>query len=90
MKINQVRLRRLHKALVPFVVLPLLLTLTTGMLFQIADASDRTKDFLWLLDLHRGKFGQINLELIYPFLNALGLLTLIITGSIMWYQSPGR
>lgn len=90
MKMNRVRLRQLHKALVPFFVLPLLLTLTTGVLFQFASASDRANDFLWLLDLHRGKFGQLNLEFIYPILNALGLLTLIITGSIMWFQSPNR
>ena len=90
MTINRVRLRQLHKALVPFFVLPLLLTLATGVLFQFAAASDRTKDFLWLLDLHRGKFGQVNLEFVYPIFNALGLLTLIITGSIMWVQSPSR
>lgn len=88
MTINRVRLRQLHRTLVPFIVLPLLLTLTTGMLFQFAAASDHASEFLWLLDLHRGKFGHINLELIYPVLNGLGLLTLIITGSIMWFQSP--
>ena len=87
---NRARLRQLHRSLVPFMVLPLLLTLTTGTLFQFAVAGDRANDFLWLLDLHRGKFGQINLEFLYPVLNALGLLTLIITGSIMWYQSPSR
>ena len=87
---NRVRLRQLHKALVPFMALPLLLTLTTGMLFQFAAASDRANDFLWLLDLHKGKFGQINLEFVYPVLNASGLLTLIVTGSIMWFQSPNR
>lgn len=90
MTINRVRLRQLHKALVPFMVLPLLLTLTTGTLFQFAVAGDRANDFLWLLELHRGKFGQVNLEFLYPILNALGLLTLIITGSIMWFQSPSR
>lgn len=90
MAINRGRLRQLHKALVPFMVLPLLLTLTTGTLFQFAVASDRANDFLWLLELHRGKFGQVNLEFLYPVLNALGLLTLIVTGSIMWFQSPSR
>ncbi len=90
MAINRVRLRQLHKALVPFMVLPLLLTLTTGTLFQFAVAGDRANDFLWLLELHRGKFGQVNLEFLYPILNALGLLTLIVTGSIMWFQSPSR
>ncbi|MGC1306598.1 MAG: PepSY domain-containing protein [Phormidesmis sp.] len=86
----RMRLRQLHKSLVPFMVLPLLLTLTTGTLFQFAVVSDRANDFFWLLDLHRGKFGQVNLEFVYPILNALGLLTLIITGSIMWVQSPDR
>ena len=87
---NRVRLRQLHRALVPFMVLPLLITLTTGTLFQFAVAGDRANDFLWLLELHRGKFGQINLEFIYPVFNALGLLTLVVTGSIMWWQSPNR
>lgn len=90
MTFSSVRLRQLHRALVPVMVLPLLLTLTTGVLFQFAVASDRANDFLWLLELHRGKFGQINLDLVYPFLNALGLLTLLITGVLMWLQSPSR
>lgn len=90
MNINRARLRQLHTALVPFMVLPLLLTLTTGVLFQLAVASDRTNDFLWLLDLHRGTFGSVNLDFIYPILNALGLLTLLITGLLMWLQFPNR
>ncbi|MEM9905292.1 MAG: PepSY domain-containing protein [Cyanobacteria bacterium P01_D01_bin.44] len=90
MNINRTRLRQLHRALVPFMVMPLLLTLTTGMLFQFAVISDRTDSFLWLLDLHRGKFGQINLEFVYPILNALGLLTLVLTGLILWLQMPGQ
>lgn len=90
MSINQARLRQLHRALVPFVVFPLLLTLTTGMGFQFTVASGHANDFLWLLELHRGKFGSINLEFIYPILNALGLLTLIISGLFMWLQSSRR
>ncbi len=90
MAINKARLRQLHRTLAPVMVVPLLLTLTSGMLFQIAAASDRASDFIWLLELHRGKFGQINLELVYPFLNGLGLLTLLITGFLMWWQTPNR
>ena len=90
MNINRARLRQLHTALVPVMVLPLLLTLTTGILFQFAVASDRANDYLWLLELHRGKFGQLNLDFIYPILNALGLLTLVISGFLMWLQSPVR
>ena len=88
MKINQIRLRQLHRALVPVMVLPLLLTLVTGILFQFAALGDRANDFLWLLDLHRGKFGSINLEMGYPFLNGFGLLSLVITGLYMWWQFP--
>ena len=88
MKAHQAR--RLHRALVPFMVLPLLITLITGTAFQFAVTADRAQDFLWLLELHRGKFGQINLELLYPFLNGLGLLTLLVTGLMMWLRTPKR
>ena len=84
------KIRQLHRALVPFMVLPLLITLTTGTAFQFAVAADRAADFIWLLELHRGKFGAVNLEFVYPILNALGLLTLIITGFLMWLKTPGR
>lgn len=90
MNFSQVRLRQLHRALVPFLLVPLLITLVTGTLFQMAAVSDKANNFLWLLELHRGKFGRINLEWIYPFLNALGLLTMMITGLLMWLRSPTR
>ncbi len=83
-------MRQLHRTLVPFMVLPLLITLTTGTAFQFAVAANHAEDFLWLLDLHRGKFGTINLEFLYPILNALGLLTLIITGLFMWMNTIGQ
>ncbi|MEO0984312.1 MAG: PepSY domain-containing protein [Cyanobacteria bacterium J06639_14] len=80
--------RRLHRWLAPAMLFPLLLTLITGMLFQMAIATGNGNTFLWLLDLHRGKFGSINLEMVYPFLNGLGLLGLAITGITMWWRSP--
>lgn len=84
------QIRKLHRTLVPFMVLPLLLTLTTGTAFQFAVAADRASDFIWLLELHRGKFGAVNLEFVYPILNATGLLTLLITGVLMWWKTPRR
>ncbi|WP_071518203.1 hypothetical protein [Geitlerinema sp. PCC 9228] len=88
--INKARLRRLHSTLAPIMMLPLLLTLITGSAYQWAILNGKSGDWLWLLDLHRGKFGSIDLTSIYPFLNALGLLTLVITGVIMWWQLPKR
>ena len=79
-------MRKLHSQFAPIMVLPLLLTLITGSLFQIAQITDHASDFYWLLELHKGKFGSLNLEYIYPFLNAFGLLILAFTGITMWWQ----
>jgi hypothetical protein len=83
---NQARLRKLHRALAPIMILPILLTLITGSIYQIVDIGGKGGDFNWLLDWHKGHFGILNLETIYPFLNALGLLILTITGISMWVQ----
>ena len=86
MAINKARLRQFHFILAPIMFFPILLTLITGSLFQVAVITGKSEDFLWLLDLHRGKFGSINLELIYPFFNAFGVLFLAVTGITMWLQ----
>ena len=87
MAINKARLRHLHYWFAPIMFFPLLLTSITGSLFQVAVATGKADQFIWLLDFHRVKFGRINLELIYPILNAFGVLMLIFTGIIMWLQT---
>ena len=87
MAINKARLRHLHYWFAPIMFFPLLLTSVTGSLFQVAVSTGKAEQFIWLLDFHRGKFGRINLELIYPILNAFGVLMLIFTGIIMWLQT---
>ncbi|MFB2921489.1 MULTISPECIES: PepSY domain-containing protein [Aerosakkonema] len=87
MRIYQARLRQLHRIFAPIMILPILLTLITGSLYQVADMTDKAGDFDWLLDWHKGEFGPLNLEAIYPFLNALGLLTLAITGIMLWFRT---
>ena len=87
---NKIGLRKLHSQVAPIMVLPLLLTLITGSLFQVAQITDRTSDFIWLLDLHKGKFGSLDLGFVYPFLNAFGLLILAVTGISMWWQLRQR
>ena len=87
---KQARFRQIHRTLAPIMVLPILLTLVTGTSYQIADLSGQDKAFDWLLQLHKGNFFIINLESIYVFLNALGLLFLAITGITMWNQVRRR
>ena len=86
-RINTTYLRQLHYKTAPIMIFPLLLTVLTGTLFQVAVVTGNSDNFLWLLDLHRGKFGRINLEMIYPFLNGFGLLMLGITGVIIWLKN---
>ena len=86
MAINKARLRHLHYILAPIMFLPIFLTAITGSLFQVAVITGKSADYLWLLELHRGKFGAIDLELVYPLVNAFGVLFLAITGIVMWLQ----
>lgn len=85
MRNYQARLRQLHRTIAPIMIVPVL-TLITDSIYQIVDLGGKGKDFDWLLDWHKGHFSSLNLETIYPFLNALGLLTLAITGISMWLQ----
>nr|WP_232826151.1 PepSY domain-containing protein [Cyanothece sp. BG0011] len=89
-RININYLRQLHYKFAPLMIFPLLLTVITGTLFQVAVVTGNANNFIWLLELHRGKFGRINLEIIYPFLNGFGLLMLGVTGVIMWLQIRPR
>jgi uncharacterized iron-regulated membrane protein len=62
----------------------------TGVLFQIAEMTDNAANFNWLLDIHKGEFGVVDLEAIYPFLNGFGLLLLVASGVIMWWTTLPR
>ncbi len=88
MLFNHRYLRQVHRWFAPLMVLPLLLSLLTGSLFQVAILTGNSEQFLWLLDIHKGKFGAVDLTWLYPFLNAFGLLVLLTTGIIVWLQIP--
>jgi uncharacterized iron-regulated membrane protein len=65
-------------------LLPIFLTIITGTIYQIGDLAGKDSEFRWLLDLHKGHFGTLNLEVVYPFLNALGSFVLLFTGISIW------
>ncbi len=84
--LNNRYLRQIHSRLAPIMILPLLITLITGSLFQVAILTGNVTDFLWLLKWHKGNFGIVNLEIVYPFLNSFGLLLLAVTGINLWLK----
>lgn len=82
-------LRRLHRTLVPMAALPLLITALSGSLYTSLSANDI--EAFWLMKLHTGNFGIINLQPYYSML--LGVLTLFVAGSglgLLWGVQGGR
>ena len=81
------RARKVHRWLVPIAAVPLLITAGTGSLYSLL--LEQGIDAFWLLKIHTGNFGVLNLQPVYPML--LGGLTLIVTvsGAVMLLR-PSR
>jgi len=77
--------RRAHRAVVPIAVAPLLLTAVTGILFSLLEARD--VEAKWLLALHIGHFGPLDLEPFYSVI--LGVCVLVLSGSglSLWFKT---
>ncbi len=81
------RFRRAHRVMVPLAAAPLLLTSASGSLYSLL--LERGIDAFWLLKIHTGRFGPINLQPYYSLL--LGVLTLVvIVSGIAMLLSSGR
>lgn len=87
---QQFNIRKVHRVIAPIMIVPIVLTLITGTIYQMFDLAGQGDSADWLLDAHKGHFGALNLEVVYPFLNALGLLVLAVTGISMWLQMRSR
>jgi len=85
---QQRQARRLHRWLVPIAAAPLLLTAGTGSLYSLLLEQDI--DAFWLLKIHTGDFGPINLQPIYSVI--LGGLTVVVTvsGLVLLIRTPAR
>ncbi len=70
-------MRRVHRGLVPLAAVPLLLTALSGSLYGALSA--RGIEAFWLMKLHTGNFGAVNLQPYYS--TVLGVLTLFIAFS---------
>jgi hypothetical protein len=71
------RFRRTHRVVVPLAAAPLLLTAASGSLYSLL--LERGIDAFWLLKIHTGRFGPINLQPYYSLL--LGGFTLVVIAS---------
>lgn len=69
--------RLVHRSIVVIAALPLLITSATGSVYSLL--LDQGVDAFWLLKIHTGRFGLINLQPYYSWI--LGVLTLLAVGS---------
>ena len=78
--------RQFHKALAPWVFLPLFISTLTGLFYRISkDLLGYSREEVhWLMSLHEGEWLGNNGELIYVILNSLGLIWMLITGFQMF------
>ena len=85
---QQRQARRLHRWLVPIAGVPLLLTAGSGSIYSLL--LEQNIDAFWLLKIHTGNFGAINLQPIYSVM--LGVLTVVVTvsGLVLLIRPPAR
>jgi uncharacterized iron-regulated membrane protein len=87
MKIKAATIRQWHRWLAPVMILPILLTVITGIVFQIGELGGFEDKVGWLIRWHKGDFGFVDFQRSFPFLNGIGLLFLTVTGISMWWKT---
>ena len=82
-------LRKLHLTIAPVVILPLLITVSTGVIYRISkDWFGLSRNQVhFLMVLHEGEYLGKTLEPVYVLLNGLGLLWMLFTGGAMLFQN---
>ena len=78
--------RKIHRLLVPLAAAPLLLTALSGSIYS--GLLEEGIDAFWLLKIHSGRFGPLNLQPYYSVLLGLLTLVLIVSGVSLWLPRP--
>ncbi|MBE7385333.1 MAG: PepSY domain-containing protein [Leptolyngbya sp. SIO1E4] len=88
----KVNFRRLHATLAPFVLLPLFMTVTTGVIYRLGKSwLGLSRDQVhFLMVLHEGEYLGETIAPIYVLLNGLGLLWMLATGGMVACQNIMR
>jgi len=83
------QIRRWHRWIAPFVLLPLLTSVISGVTYRLArDWGGLSRDQAhWLMSLHEGEWLGPDLEPVVVLLNALGVIWMLITGGALLLQS---
>jgi uncharacterized iron-regulated membrane protein len=84
--------RKWHSNFAPIVMLPLLVTVLSGVTYRLAkDWFGLSKDQVhFLMSIHEGEYLGDTLKPFYVLLNGLGLLSMLITGGVMLWQKLAR
>lgn len=84
--------RQLHQTVAPIVLLPLFLTVLTGVAYRLGKSwLGLSRDQVhFLMVIHEGEYLGQTLEPVYVLLNGLGLLWMLITGGIMVGQNISK
>ena len=80
--------RSAHRAIVPIAAAPLILTAITGIVFSLLEA--RGVELEWLLALHIGHFGPLDLEPFYSVILGVCVLVLAGSGLSLWFKTRRR
>jgi DMSO/TMAO reductase YedYZ heme-binding membrane subunit len=84
--------RKLHQTVAPIVLLPLLITVTTGVVYRLGKSwfGLSKEQAHVLMVIHEAEYLGHTLEPFYVLLNGLGLLWMLITGGIMVWQNISK
>ena len=82
------QVRELHRRVAPFVLLPLLITVCSGVSYRLArDWLGFDRDQVhWLMVVHEGEWLGQELEPVFVLLNAVGLLWMLVTGAGLLFE----
>ena len=90
MKLNQIR--KWHSTLAPIVMLPLTITVSTGVIYRLSkDWFGLSRDQVhFLMTIHEGEYLGHTLEPFYVLFNGLGVVWMLVTGGVMVFQNLKR
>lgn len=84
--------RKFHQTVAPVVLLPLLITILTGVSYRLGKSwfGLSREQVHFLMVIHEGEYLGQTLEPFYVLLNGLGALWMLVTGSVMVWQNVSK